>query len=121
MVQEAEEFAEEDKLTKKRIDARNGLEGYCYNLKNQMSDESEKGLGDKVSEDDKKSILEAVEEVIDWLDENQEAELEEYEEQQKDLEAIVNPIMENVYQQAGAGGGADDEDDDWGEDDFDEL
>merc|ERR1719152_616466 len=33
MVQEAEEFAEEDKKVKARIDARNALEGYCYNLK----------------------------------------------------------------------------------------
>merc|ERR1712146_561245 len=43
MVQEAEEFAEEDKKTKERIDGRNGLEGYCYNLKNMLEDE-EKGI-----------------------------------------------------------------------------
>merc|ERR1711934_1043769 len=47
MVKEAEEFADEDALVKKRIDARNGLEGYAYNLKNTLSDE-EKGLKDKI-------------------------------------------------------------------------
>merc|ERR1719198_1111684 len=33
MVEEAEQFAEEDKKVKDRIDGRNGLEGYCYKLK----------------------------------------------------------------------------------------
>merc|ERR1711935_480171 len=38
MVREAEEFAEEDKKVKERIDARNGLESYLYNLKNTLDD-----------------------------------------------------------------------------------
>merc|ERR1712032_1080250 len=53
MVKEAEEFAEEDKKVKERIDARNGLESYLYNLKNTLNDE-EKGLSDKISAEDKK-------------------------------------------------------------------
>ena len=47
MVKEAEEFADEDKAVKERVDARNALEGYAYNIKNQLDDE-EKGLGGKV-------------------------------------------------------------------------
>lgn len=39
MVQEAEEYADEDKKVKDKVDARNGLEGYLYNLKNQLEDE----------------------------------------------------------------------------------
>merc|ERR1711916_64907 len=39
MVEEAEQFAEEDKKVKDRIDGRNGLEGYCYNLKNTLEKE----------------------------------------------------------------------------------
>merc|ERR1711998_817551 len=38
MVEEAEQFAEEDKKVKDRIDGRNGLEGYCYNLKNTLEE-----------------------------------------------------------------------------------
>merc|ERR1739844_134963 len=39
MVREAEEFAEQDKKVKERIDAKNGLESYLYNLKNQLEDD----------------------------------------------------------------------------------
>jgi len=124
MVREAEEFAEEDKIVKERIDARNGLEGYAYNLKNTLSDE-EKGLKGKLTEDDAEEIENAIQEVLDWLDENQEADKEEYDEKQKELEGVANPIMQKVYQQAGGGGGGDDEDFDADEfdddDDHDEL
>lgn len=123
MVEEAEEFEEEDKLMKKRIDARNGLEGYAYNLKNSLNDE-EKGLKDKMTEEDADSLEEAIQEALDWLDENQEADLEEYEEKQKELEGIANPIMSKLYQESGMGGeGGDDFDSDFDDDfeDHDEL
>merc|ERR1712227_1048101 len=83
MVRAAEEYAEEDKRVKERIDARNGLESYLYNIKN-MLDDDEKGLGDKLGESDK-----------------------------KELEKIVNPIMKELYQGAGmpGGPGGDDEED----------
>merc|ERR1719355_367182 len=116
MVQEAEEFAEEDKKTKERIDGRNALEGYCYNLKNQLEDE-EKGIADKISEEDKETLEEAIREALEWLDDNQEAEKEDYEAKQKEVEAIANPIIQNVYQQSGGGEGGDaDEDDEEDED-----
>ena len=116
MVREAEEFAEEDKAVKDRIDARNGLEGYAYNMKNTLSDE-EKGIKDKIDEDDAEALEEAVQDTLDWLDENQEAELEEYQEKQKELEGIVNPILHKVDAQEGA----DEEDFDDFDDDHDEL
>merc|ERR1719223_1525968 len=97
MVREAEEFAEEDKKIKERIDARNGLEGYAYNVKNMLEDD-EKGIADKIDEDEKETIENAVQETLDWLDENQEADKEDYDEQQKSLEQIVNPIVQKVYQ-----------------------
>lgn len=52
MVREAEEYAEEDKAVKDRIDARNSLESYLYNMKNMLDDE-EKGVAGKISEADK--------------------------------------------------------------------
>ena len=119
MVQEAEEFAEEDKLMKEKIDKRNGLESYAYNLKNTLEDE-EKGLKDKIDEEDAEAIETAIQEVLDWLDENQEAEAEEYDEKQKELEGVANPIMQKVYQAAGGGGEGGDDDDFEDDEDFDE-
>ena len=97
MVQEAEEFAEEDQRMKERIDGRNALEGYCYNLKNTLDDE-EKGIADKISEEDKETLEEAIRETLEWLDDNQEAGKEDYESKQKELESTANPIIQQVYQ-----------------------
>merc|ERR1719198_2619035 len=100
-------------MMKERIDKRNGLEGYAYSLRNTLSDE-EKG------DDDKETLEEAIREVLDWIDDNQEADAEEYDEKQKELEGIANPIMQKIYQQAGgAPPGDDDFDDDFEDDDFD--
>jgi len=118
MVQEAEEFAEEDKKVKERIDGRNALEGYLYNLKNTLED-TEKGIADKVDEEDKEKIEEAVKEGLEWLEDNQEAEKEEFEAKQKEVEATVNPIMQKVYQGAGGAPGGDDAEEEEEEDDED--
>jgi len=117
MVREAEEFAEEDKKVKERIDSRNGLESFLYNLKNTLEDD-EKGLADKVSAEDKKELQDAIDETLDWMEENPEAEKEEYDEKQKEIEAVSNPIMREMYagQQGGAGG--EEEDFDYGDDEL---
>merc|ERR1712078_29084 len=117
MVREAEEFAEEDKKVKERIDARNGLESFLYNLKNTLEDD-EKGLADKVSAEDKQELTDAIDEVLDWLEENPEAEKEDYDEKQKEIEAISNPIMREMYQGQEAGGAGGDEDYDYGDDEL---
>merc|ERR1719393_273416 len=118
MVREAEEFAEEDAKVKERVDKRNGLEGYAYNLRNQLNDE-EKGVADKIDDEDKGTLEEAIKEVLDWLDDNQEADAEEYEEKQKELEGVANPIMQKVYANGGAPGGAAGGDDDFEDEDDD--
>jgi len=115
MVREAEEFAEEDKKVKERIDARNGLESYLYNLKNTLNDD-EKGVADQLSAEDKKELEDIIDETLDWMDENPEAEKEDYDEKQKEVEQIANPIMRNLYQ--GGGGGEDSEDGDFGDDEL---
>jgi len=118
MVQEAEEFAEEDKKVKDRIDAKNGLESFLYNLKNTLEDE-EKGIADKIEPVEKDELVSLIDETLDWLDENQDEEAEAYGEKQKEVEAVSNPIMRKVYG-SGAGGGAeggDDEDFDFGDED----
>ena len=112
MVREAEEFADEDKAVKERIDARNSLETYAYNMKNTVSDSDK--LADKLAAEDKEAIEAAVKEVLEWLDDNQGAEKEEYEEKLKEVEGVCNPIISKAYAAAGGGGGG-------GDDDHDEL
>merc|ERR1712165_419398 len=114
MVREAEEFAEEDKKVKERIDARNGLESYLYNLKNTLEDD-EKGVADNISAEDKKELQDMIDETLDWMDENPEADKEDYDEKQKEVENISNPIMRQMY----AGGAGEEEDmGDFGDDEL---
>ena len=110
MVREAEEFAEEDKKVKEKIDARNSLETYVYNMKNQISDKDK--LADKLETDEKEKIETAVKEALEWMDDNQSAEKEDYEEKLKEVEAVCNPIITSVYQRSGGGPGAGSEEDD---------
>lgn len=105
MVQEAEEFAEQDKRVKAKIDARNSLETFAYSTKNALSEK----LGESLDPSDKSTVENAVEEVLSWLDANHDAEKEEYEEELKKLQDIVQPIMAKAGAAAGAGAG-DDED-----------
>merc|ERR1711871_191526 len=101
MVREAEEFAEEDKLVQQRIVAKNGLESYLYSMKNSLDDE-EKGFADKIDEAEKRELVDAIDEALDWLEENPEA---EFEEQRKTVEKVAGPIMRKVYGSAGGPGG----------------
>jgi heat shock protein 5 len=102
MIKDAEKFADEDKKVKEKVEAKNELESYVYSLKNQLSDKEK--LGGKLSSEEKETITNAVEEKIKWLESNSNAEVEEFKEQKKALEEIVNPIMTKLYQ--GAGGSA---------------
>jgi endoplasmic reticulum chaperone BiP len=103
-VREAEEFAEEDKKTKDRVDARNLLEARVYSLKNTVLENEE--MSEKLSEEDKETIKTAVDEAVEWLDENQSAEAEDFEAKLKELEKVTNPIVGKVYQGSGGPGGA---------------
>lgn len=98
MVKEAEEFAAEDAKIKAKVDAKNELESYAYNLKNQISD-SEK-LGGKLDDSNKATITEAVDKAISWLESNPNAETEEIQEQKKALEEVVQPIISKLYEGA---------------------
>merc|ERR1711865_412929 len=98
MVSEAEKYAAEDEANKKKIEAKNGLENYCFSMRNTMQEEK---LKDKFEDGDKEKIEAAVQEALDWLDRNQMAEKDEFDAKQKECEGIVNPIMMKVYQAAG--------------------
>jgi len=108
MVQEAEEYAEEDKLIKEKIESKNGLENYIYSMKNTLSDEEK--VGDKISEEDKETINNALDEANTWLDDNQDADKEEMDAKLKELQDTCNPIISQLYQGAGGMGGEDEGD-----------
>lgn len=116
MIADAEKFADEDKKIKDKVDARNGLESYAYSVKGQVEDDDK--LGTKLSEDDKKSIIDAADEAIEFLDSNPDAEAEELNDEKKKLEKVVHPIISGMYE-GGAGGAGGDFDED--EEDHDEL
>ncbi len=86
------------------MEARNELESYAYSLKNQIGDKEK--LGGKLSDDEKKTIEEAVDETISWIDSHKDADTEDLQQQKKQLEGKVQPIISKLYQGAGGAGGA---------------
>ncbi|CAL4956352.1 unnamed protein product [Urochloa decumbens] len=115
MVREAEEFAEDDKKVRERVDARNKLETYVYQVKSAVDDTK---MADKMDADDKEKVEEAVREANDWLDCNADtADKEDYEEKLKELEDVCSPVISAVYQRSGSGR----EDSSSNNDDHDEL
>merc|ERR1712026_364103 len=114
MLKAAEEFAEEDRMMREKIEAKNGLESFAFGLKSQLEDEEK--LAGKLSEEDADTVEEAVNDVLDWLSSNDDAEKEDFDEKKAELEEIVNPILQEFYQQHGGMGGMGG-DDDWDDDD----
>jgi L1 cell adhesion molecule like protein len=106
MVQEAEKYKSEDEEVKRKVEARNALENYAYNMRNTVRDEK---IASKLPAEDKKKIEDTVEDAIKWLDGNQLAEAEEFEDKMKELENVCNPIISKMYQ-GGAGAAGMDED-----------
>jgi len=100
MVREAEQYAEEDAKAKERIDAKNQLESYCYQMKNTIEEDKFKSA---VSEDEAKAIKDKVDETMAWLDTAEHAEKEEFDSMEKELQAVCNPIITKMYQAGGGG------------------
>jgi len=102
MVQDAEKFKEEDERNAAKIEAKSKLENYCYSLKNSVNDEK---LKDKISSEDKETITNNTDEAIKWLEDNQSAEVDDYDKKQKELESVCSPIMMKVYQETAPAAG----------------
>jgi len=104
MLKEAEEMAEQDKAARDRVLAKNGLEGLVYQIKAQMNDEK-LGFKEKLPADEVQAIETAIKEALEWLDENLQAETEEYEEKKKEFEGVIHPIFQKLQGQGGPGQG----------------
>ncbi|KAM9999615.1 hypothetical protein ACTFIZ_008077 [Dictyostelium cf. discoideum] len=105
MVADAEKFKQQDEQQKDRVESKNKLENYAFTVKNSIKDEK---VAAKISDSDKSIIESETDSVLKWLDSNQTAEKDEFEDKMKSLEAVVNPIMSKLYQGEGGmpqGGG----------------
>ncbi|KFK37144.1 hypothetical protein AALP_AA4G218800 [Arabis alpina] len=93
MVQEADKYKSEDEEHKKKVEAKNALENYAYNMRNTIRDA-------KLNVADKKKVEDSIEEAIQWLEGNQLGEVDEFQDKMKELENICNPIIAKMYGEA---------------------
>lgn len=98
MLNEAEQFKEEDEKHRERIGAKNSLESYTFNVKQALENS-----GEKLNNSDKESGMKWCNETIKWLDRNSTAEKEEFDHKLKEMNKVCSPIMTKLYK---AGGGA---------------
>ncbi|KAF3174811.1 70-kilodalton heat shock protein [Orbilia oligospora] len=102
MLAEAEKYKAEDEAEAGRIQAKNQLESYAYSLRNTLS---EPAAQEKLDAADKETLKKAIDETVEWLDNNTTATKDEFESKQKELEGVANPIMMKFYGAGGAPGG----------------
>jgi len=99
MIAEAEKYKAQDDIQRKKIEAKNGLENYCFSLRNSLNEEKiSKALGS-----DKITLEKKIQEVTNWLENHPDEQPEVYEEKQKDVEKVANPIMMKAYGAASGG------------------
>ena len=118
MIQDSKKFEAEDKAIKEKIDTRNQFENYIYQMKNSVEDKAK--LAEKLSEEEKQKIQDGLTDAQDWLNANQDAEKDEFEDKLKELQAVCDPIIQKVYQGMGGQGQAGGAEGDNEEEDFNE-
>jgi len=104
LVKDAEKFKEQDEIIRKKIESKNKLENYVYSLKSSILDEK---VSSSLSQDDKDIINKEIENTLNWLNQNPNAEIESYENKQKELEKIISPIITKSGNDTGSSGGMD--------------
>jgi len=101
MVKEAEKYKGEDEQVRKKVEAKNGLENYCYSIRSTCKDEK---LKDKIASE-KEKLEKLCDDTLKWVEANPNAHAEEYEKKQKEVEEIFNPIITKIYQETGGAPG----------------
>ena len=96
LIEEGERNRAEDEKAQRKVEAKNGLESYAYSLRSTLRDEKISGV---LLEDEKQTVMNYVDETISWLERNQLAEVDEFEEKKKELEEKVTPIFSKIYRQ----------------------
>lgn len=98
MVDEAEQFAEQDRQKAAQIEGRNRLEYYLYSVSNSLKENEDK-IKDK---EDLKTLMDVVDEMMEWLDDNQNADVSEFKEKYRELELLASPVLGGLYENGGA-------------------
>jgi L1 cell adhesion molecule like protein len=93
MVADAEKYKDQDEQVRKTVEAKNGLESYCYNIKNSVLGEEK--MKAALSQEDADTVSKHVEETITWLEDKHE--FEEIEEKRKEIEGVIMPIVQKAY------------------------
>jgi len=101
MVNDAEKFKDEDEAQRQRLEAKNGLESYIFNMKSSLDQEQVKA---KLSTDELSNAKSKLDEAINWLDANQLAEKEEFTHKQKEIESSLKSLIEKMYSAGGSTG-----------------
>ena len=114
MIKDSEKYADEDKAIKEKIDAKNQFENYIYQMKNSVEDKDK--LAEKLSDEDKSTIKDALSDASDWLNANSDAEKDDFEDKLKELQKTCDPIISAIYQKMGGQGRQDDDDEEFEED-----
>jgi heat shock protein 1/8 len=99
MVREAEIHKQEDDAQKKKIEAKNGLENYCYSVRSTVKDEK---MHDKIDQSTREQLEKMVEDALKWVESNSNADAEEFAQKQKEIEQVFNPIISRAYQSSGS-------------------
>ncbi|MGN1104858.1 MAG: molecular chaperone DnaK, partial [Candidatus Coproplasma sp.] len=96
-VKDAERYAEEDKKRKEEIDNKNALEGLIDSVEKTSSE-----AGDKLSDDDKKTLADAIAEAKEALNSGDNERIKAANEK---LQKDIAPVISKLYQQAQQAGG----------------
>lgn len=93
MVKEAEKFKADDDKIKLRVEAKNKLENYCYNVKSTVlnEDKMKQALGGDLS-----TVEKVVEETLQWVEGDHST--EELEARYKEVEGKLMPLISKAYQ-----------------------
>jgi len=95
MIADSDKFADEDKAIKEKIDAKNSFENYIYQMKTTIEDKDK--LAEKLSDEDKSTIKDALTDAQDWFNANVDAEKDDFEDKLKELQSTCDPIISKVY------------------------
>lgn len=99
MVSDAEKYKLDDDKQRERVEAKNALEAYCYQMKDAVEQ-----YGDQLGSADKSQIEKACDKALRWVESNQTAEKDEFDYRMKEVERVCKPIVSRMYQQAGGDG-----------------
>lgn len=101
MLQDAEKYKEDDQKNRDKIESRNKLESFLFNMKSSIINNTEVKLDDV----DKTKVTAVIEDGIKWLESNETASKEELDSKFEEVSGIVNPIVSKMYGGMGAGVG----------------